>query len=102
MHGNNPLYQIKYSSVVVKEDIPKLDQNLQNIIRKKINKLSGSPQFGIPLRGKLSKYFKLRISKYRVVYEINHESRQILILAIGKRENLAVYEVALTRIKRIC
>ena len=98
MSGNKSSYKILYSSDVVKNDLPKLDNKIKDIIRKKVEKLKTEPSLGLPLRGKLSKLYKLKVSKYRVLYQIDSYNLTILIIAIGKRENSIVYKSAEKRI----
>ena len=98
MPGNNPSYEILYSSDVVRNDLPKLDNKVKDIIRKKIEKLKTEPNLGLPLRGKLSKLYKLKISKYRVLYQIDNYDFMIIVIAIGKRDNSIVYKLAEKRI----
>ena len=98
MPGNNPLYKILYSSDVVRNDLPKLDNKIKDIIRRKIEKLKSEPTLGLPLRGKLSKLYKLKVSKYRVLYQVNDYNFIIIVIAIGKRDNSIVYKLAEKRI----
>ena len=41
-----------------------------------------------PLKGKLAGLYKLRVSDYRVIYEVLHEERTIVIHAIGHRREI--------------
>ena len=41
-----------------------------------------------PLKGELAGLYKLRVSDYRVIYEILHEERTIVIHAIGHRREI--------------
>ena len=94
MFGNKPSYKILYSSDVVKNDLPRLDDKIKVIIRKKVEKLKLEPSLGLPLRGKLAKLYKLKVSKYRILYQIDTYNLTIIIIAIGKRDNLTVYKLA--------
>ena len=98
MPGNKPSYKILYSSDVIKNDLPRLDNKIKDIIRKKIEKLMVEPELGLPLRGKLSKLYKLKVSKYRVLYQIDGYNLMIIIIAIGKRDHSMVYKLAEKRI----
>ena len=98
MPGNKQEYKVFYSSDVIKYDFSKLDNKVKNIIKRKIELLKYEPCLGLPLRGKLSKLYKLKVSKYRIVYEIRNEQLIIAIIAIGKRDNLFVYKLAEKRI----
>ena len=99
MPGDKETYTIEYLQRVITEDIPKLDNKVKLIIQRKIEKLTNEPCLGYPLRGKLSGYYKLKISKYRVVYKIINERLIILIIAIGKRANSLIYKIAEKRIQ---
>jgi len=41
-----------------------------------------------PLKGELAGLYKLRVGDYRVIYEILHEERTIVIHAIGHRRDI--------------
>lgn len=41
-----------------------------------------------PLKGELAGLYKLRVGDYRVIYEILHEERIIVIHAIGHRREI--------------
>jgi len=94
MPGSKTKYSIEYHPKVVKDDIPKLDEKIKDIIERKIDKLTEEPTLGTPLRGKLAGCYRLKVSKYRIVYKIYDEKLIILVIAIGKRENLFVYKTA--------
>ena len=98
MPGNKPLYKIFYSSDVIKIDLPKLDNKIKDIIKRKIERLKLEPYSGFPLGGKLGKLYKLKVSKYRVVYDVRNYDFTIVIIAIGKRDNAMIYKLAEKRI----
>ena len=100
MPGNKPSYKIFYSSDVIKYDLPKLDNRVQSIIKRKIEKLRDEPYMGLPLRGPLVKLYKIKVSRYRIVYEIEINELVIKIIAIEKRGDSLVYEIVESRIKR--
>lgn len=53
-------------------------------------KLSTAPQFiGQPIKGTTRLLWKVRFSKYRVVYTMNERAKEVWVLAVGKRD--AVY-----------
>ena len=98
MPGSKNKYSIEYHPKVVKDDIPKLDEKIKDIIERKIEKLIEEPHLGTALRGKLAGCYRLKISKYRIVYKVYNEKLIILVIAIGKRDNLFVNETAEKRI----
>ena len=91
-----PGSEILYHPLVVKKDIPKLNRDTSARVRRAIElKLANKPEiYGLPLRGTLKKYWKLRVGDYRVVYEIR--SKQVIILIIAHRKD--VYRSAKDRV----
>lgn len=63
-----------------------------------LKKLQIAPQkYGLPLRGELHGYYKLRIGDYRVVYKISEEEKRVIIIIIQHRKQ--VYQEARRRIE---
>lgn len=83
---SRPGIEIVYHPLVVKNDIPKLGAAVSKRIRRAIEtKLVLRPEiYGLPLRGSLKKYWKLRVGDYRVVYEIANDQVRILVIAHRK------------------
>ena len=77
------MFRIEYHSLVVENDIPKLDKFVRDRIRDAIEtKLVDKPMvFGAPLRGTLKGYWKLRIGDWRVVYLISAKVVRIIFIA---------------------
>lgn len=95
-------YRIKVHKKVLTEDSRHFDQPTKEKIKKKCKELlSTSPEkAGEPLIGELKGYRKLKIfNDYRVVYRVKKREVVVLILAVGIRRNLAVYEAAVKRIE---
>jgi mRNA interferase RelE/StbE len=88
-------FNVLYHPDVKTSDLPSIDAKTKTIIKKAIeNRLMTQPEkYGQPLRRTLKGYWKLRVSKYRVVYAIH--SNTIRILAIKHRKQ--VYKVAMQR-----
>ncbi|MBI3590076.1 MAG: type II toxin-antitoxin system RelE/ParE family toxin [Candidatus Melainabacteria bacterium] len=98
MPGNKNKYLIEYLPQVINKDLLGLNKEIKDLIKRKVERLIEEPLLGFPLKGKLSGYFKLKISKYRIVYKIINDQLIILIIAIGKRDNFFVYSLAEKRI----
>jgi len=86
---------IFYHPLVVKKDIALLGKVTTTKIRQAIEaKLVEHPEiYGLPLRGTLKRYWKLRVGDHRIVYEI--AGAEVRILVIAHRKN--VYELADSR-----
>ena len=87
------------------DDFRRLDGSLKQLVAKQLKKLETSPLLGEHLGNKagldLTGYYKLYAAKksVRIVYRIIAEEVIVEVVAIGKREDLAVYESALKRIR---
>lgn len=71
-------YQVLFSNYI-KKDISAFPRNIRNSIIRTINdKLSIYPQiYGERLKHDLKGYWKLKISKYRIVYEIKGKAVKV-------------------------
>ena len=87
------------------EDFRRLDGSLKQPVAKQLKKLETSPLLGEHLGNKagldLTGYYKLYAAKkdIRIVYSIIEQEVIVEIVAIGKREELAVYRTSLKRIR---
>lgn len=81
-------FLIVYHPDVKERDIPKLNGNVRDRIKKAIEtRLMVAPhEYGEPLRKTLKGYWKMRVGDYRVVFRIDGE--EILILGICHRKVL--------------
>lgn len=89
-------YTLCYHPRVAEDDLPDIPLNLRQRIARSIEaRLTTSPErYGIPLKGSLKGYWKLRVGDYRVVLKI--VGSEIWILTILHRKR--VYEVVKTRL----
>jgi mRNA interferase RelE/StbE len=91
-------YRLKFLPSAQKE-WDKLDDSVKTLFKKKLAKCLENPH--IPanrLHGFKNAYkIKLRSVGYRLVYEVDDGEIVIFVIAIGKRENNAVYDIALQR-----
>lgn len=89
-------YLLRYHPAVAEEDVPGIPRNLQaRVARALESRLTTAPwQYGVPLRGSLKGYWKLRAGDYRVVFKV--VAREVWILTILHRKR--VYEKAASRI----
>jgi len=85
----NSAYTIEYLEDVVTTDIPSLAKSAKELIMRAIeDRLVVDPiKFGKPLRHDLSGYRSLRVSKYRIIYQIDVHHRIVTISAIHHRKD---------------
>lgn len=85
-------------------DFRNLDQSVKDQVAKQLRKLETSPQLGEPLGCRagldLTGCYKLYAARktVRIVYRILEMQIIVEIVAIGKREDLAVYREAVKRL----
>ena len=81
------MYQVELESKV-KKFLDKLDKSTATQITKKLLQLENNPHLGKPLLGNLSNHWRLRIGKYRAIYQIHEGKLIIIVLDIGHRKNI--------------
>ncbi len=97
------MWKIKIHKLVTKEDFKKIDRKEQTGILKAIyKKLSLAPKkYGTPLKKPLQGYWKLRVASYRVIYRIEKDIIEVLVLKVGIRRDEEVYKEMFNRLKKI-
>lgn len=95
-------YKLSFRKEALKE-WRKLDTTIQDQFKKKLKKILENPL--IP-SSKLSGFgchncykIKLRQSGYRLVYEVLNEDLNIIVISVGKRQNLHVYQNSMDRLR---
>jgi len=90
-------YYIIYHPDIVKEDLPRIHQNMKDAIRRTIEtRLIPNPYLaGEPLRQSPKGHRKLRVGDYRVIYRV--KGNEIIVLKIGHRKE--VYSEVFSRLK---
>lgn len=100
---------MRYSVVLTPaaaEDFRCLDGSLKEPVAKQLRKLETAPRLGEHLGNRagldLTGYYKLYAAKktVRIVYRMIEQAIVVEVVAIGKREDLAVYQEALKRLRR--
>lgn len=81
-------HRILYHPAVREEDLPRIDRQLQERIRRAIEQrlLTEPTYYGEPLRHRLKGYWKLRVGDYRVIYRL--VGQEVWILTIGHRKDV--------------
>jgi mRNA interferase RelE/StbE len=88
-------YTLRYHPRVAEDDLADIPVNLHARIARSIDaRLTSEPlRYGVPLRGALKGYWKLRVGDYRVVFKVT--GREVWILTILHRRE--VYDAVATR-----
>jgi mRNA interferase RelE/StbE len=72
------------------DNLSKLDKTTSKRIVERIEWLSENTNAisPLPLKSKLSGFFKLRVGDWRVIYEINHKEKTLYIHKVGHRREI--------------
>lgn len=97
------MWQIKIHQLVLETDFKAIPPPQQKVILKTIQKkLSIDPQnYGKPLRGEFSGYWRLRVEDYRVIYRILKGEILVLVVKVGIRKDDRVYQEFFSRLKKL-
>ena len=89
-------YVLRYHPRVAEDDLPEIPANLHSRIAHSIDgRLTSEPmRYGVPLRGTLKGYWKLRVGDYRIVFKVARQ--EIWILTILHRRE--VYDTVVARL----
>jgi mRNA interferase RelE/StbE len=94
------IYRLKFVPDALKE-WQKLDGSIKEPLRKALKKRLEQPHIpGAELHGDLHGCYKIKLRKqgYRLVYLVEDDILVVLVLAIDRREDLAVYHAAIVRL----
>ncbi|EAA5258666.1 type II toxin-antitoxin system RelE/ParE family toxin [Salmonella enterica subsp. enterica] len=93
-------YTVKFREEALKEWL-KLDKTIQQQFARKLKKCCENPHIpSAKLRGIKDCYkIKLRVSGFRLVYQVIDEQLVIAVVAVGKRERSEVYHLASDRLR---
>lgn len=79
-----------------------LDGSIKEPLRKLLKKRLNNPRLpGAILKGELRDCYKIKLLKqgYRLIYTVEDDVLVVLVLAIDRRENSAVYAAAIKRMQ---
>lgn len=84
-----PEWKVKFTSET-KEDLKNLDNEVRKRVIKKLDWLQRNFNkiTPLPLSGKWQGAFKLRVSKWRVIYKKNSKQKEIVVFVVGKRDKV--------------
>lgn len=97
------MYAVAIDELVFKEDFKGIDSSDQQKIIKAIRKkLTTDPErYGNPLKGNLKRLWKLRVGKYRAIYEVKADKISVYVIKIGFRRDEEVYKETLKRLYQL-
>ena len=84
-------------------DWDRLDNSVRVVISKKLSKRLENPHVVADrLSGNLAGFYRMRFDKVglRLVYRVLDEQSIVLVVAVGKRDEKAVFETATQRLSR--
>jgi mRNA interferase RelE/StbE len=98
------MYSVEYHPQL-EQDLKELGHSTAQLVFKKLKKIAQNPIIGVDLGNKanmnLTGYKKVYVDKKRVriVYKIVEEKIVIYVIAVGKRDDREVYEIASQRVE---
>lgn len=81
------MYQIVLSKPA-KKHLSKIETRYRILIAKSIDELQQRPRLGIPLHGELKGFWKLKVSHYRIIYQIIDNQLLIYVIDIDHRKQV--------------
>ena len=98
--GSSYTYRLKFVPSAWAE-WQSLDGSVKEPLRKLLKKQLNNPHMpGAALHGELAGFYKIKLRKqgYRLVYGVEDEALVVMVMAVDKREDSAVYRAALSRL----
>ena len=93
-------YRLKFLPAAL-DEWNALDGSIKTVLKKLLQKRLEQPRVpGAELHGNLRDCYKIKLLKqgYRLVYQVEDGVLVVLVLAVGKREDMAVYRAAIERL----
>jgi len=84
---------LTYKAAITKSfrrEFKNLPEDIKERMLKAIDDIIANPFLGVKLRGDLEGFWRWRVSKYRIIYMINHSSDLVIFLDVGLRK--AIYK----------
>ena len=95
------MYTVEIDELVFSEDFRRIDAAGQKRILKAVRKkLTQEPKtFGKPLSGQYKGFWKLKVGRYRVVYEIIESQVTVYVVKVSYRRDSEVYKEPAKRLR---
>ena len=81
------MYQVELTDEA-RRQLKSIDRRYQKAIAQALIRLGDNPKAGAPLRKELKGKYKLRVSRYRIIFEINYEKTIITVITIDHRKDV--------------
>lgn len=93
-------YSLEFKESALKE-WKKLDNRIREQFKKKLVERLVRPRVASAKLSGMADCYKIKLKNagYRLIYQVNDEHIVVIVVAVGKRENLAVYRSAGERLK---
>ncbi len=92
------MFEIEFD-IDAKSEWDKLPSDIRHRFKNKLIELKEAPhRADKKLRGRLKDCYKIRVSKYRLVYKVEDYKLIILVLSVSNRDKLKAYKIAEKRI----
>ena len=97
-----PAFRVQLLSLA-RRDIVRLDKPIRERVSRQIDRLGSNPlTLGKSLSGNLANCREVHVAhRYRIVYTVAETEITVLVIAVGKRENLEVYRTAAERLANL-
>lgn len=82
----------------VAEIVRRLPPELKRGIKQALRSLSADPFAGVSLIGELTGLWRIKVRRFRIVYELDRKARVIRVFAVGHRRE--IYEDLADRLRR--
>ncbi|MCF8130933.1 MAG: type II toxin-antitoxin system RelE/ParE family toxin [Deltaproteobacteria bacterium] len=92
------VYTLLYSRTS-RDQIKSLHPQIKPCIKSHIEQLKENPYLGKGLERELSGYYSLRMKRFRVIYNIDHQHHVVYIHYVGHRKN--IYELFRDVLERV-
>lgn len=81
------LYRIKITSSA-NDAGKKFSPEIKNAARVALKELAQNPNLGKELQGELSGFWSYRFMRYRIIYKVDTQKKNIVVWAIGHRRDI--------------
>ena len=81
------MYEVLLTREAEKQ-LKSIDKRYQKAIAQALLRLSANPQVGEALAYDLKGQYRVKVSRYRIVYEINYAEKQVFVLMIEYRKDV--------------